>query len=98
MKTWSMKYEYSVLLLIKRSDGSLYTYHATSSHRAQRRAKTFKAEVDNWAHDSSGTRETDVRYLVWRVDDSQIDPFFWLGEDGKEFTPKHLRKALETQP
>lgn len=87
MTGWQMKYEYSVLLLIKRSDGSLYTYHSGS-------LKTFKAEVDNWAHDSSGSRQTDVRYLVWRVDDAQINPFFFLDKNGAEWTPREVRKTV----
>ena len=98
MSGWTMRYEYSVLLLIKRDDGSLYTYHASTSHDPERRCKTFVDEVENWATDSYGTKETDVRYLVWKVDDAQIPPFFWLGDDGEEFTPEHILEKLAIQP
>jgi hypothetical protein len=97
MSRWTMRYEYSVLVLIKRDDGSLYCYHATSSHSAESRVKTFKDEVEYWAVDSYGSKETDCRYLVWKVDDAQIDPFFWLDDKGAEFTPEHIIKNLKDQ-
>lgn len=97
MSGWTMRYEYSVLVLIKREDGSLYVYHASSSHNERKRCKTFKDEVEYWGVDSYGSKQTDVRYLVWKADDSQIDPFFWLDENGKEFTPKHILEDLKKQ-
>ena len=97
MSGWTMRYEYSVLILIKRDDGSLYCYHASSSHNEETRCKTFKDEVEYWGVDSYGGRQTDVRYLVWRVDDEQIDPFFWFDENGQDFTPKHILKKLKEQ-
>jgi len=97
MSGWTMRYEYSVLVLIKRSDGTLYCYHATSSKRPESRCKTFKEEVDHWAVDSWGSQETDVRYLVWKVDDAQIDPFFFMDEKGEEFTPEHIVENLKSE-
>ncbi|MDF1665723.1 MAG: hypothetical protein P1V97_28445 [Planctomycetota bacterium] len=97
MSGWTMRYEYSVLVLIKRDDGSLYCYHASSSHNERKRCKTFKDEVEYWGVDSYGSKQTDVRYLVWKADDSQIDPFFWLDENGNEFTPKHILEDLKKQ-
>lgn len=97
MSGWTMRYEYSVLVLIKRDDGSLYCYHASTSHSPRKRCKTFKDEVEYWGVDSYGSKQTDVRYLVWKADDSQIDPFFWLDENGQEFTPEHIIEDLRKQ-
>lgn len=97
MSGWTMRYEYSVLCLFKRDDGSVYCYHASSSFDPERRCRTFKDEMEYWGTDSYGSKETDVRYLVWKVDDSQIDPFYWLDDDGSEYTPPHILPKLAAQ-
>lgn len=95
MDDWQLFYERSVATLIKRSDGKLYVYHQSRNPLATSRCRTFEKEATLWGTDSFGNAATGVRYIAWTVPDEQVDPAFWIGDDGREFNPRHIRRAFD---